>query len=139
MRFPPWRILLVSLYVGLSAYACSNLGQSEPILSDDLSEAPLCVASFDVGAICTKDINECGFASACTCPDGYVYNSSLGGCLLKLDGVGEAIRAEITPTACAKPAEGVCTRDINVCGQPSTCTCEDGFVWNSVAGACLKV
>lgn len=103
------------------------------------AEAPLaCVKDVPSGSICTMDINVCGKASICNCGDGYVYNAALGKCLLVLDGVGQATATPVEDTDCAVAPAGICTRDINACGQPSRCNCDDGFVWNDVAGKCLK-
>lgn len=99
-----------------------------------------CVKDLPPDAICTMDINICGNASGCNCGDGHVYNAALGKCLLDLDsfGGGEAVRVAVDESDCAKAATGACTRDINVCGHPSRCACPEGFVWNSVAGMCLR-
>jgi len=103
-------------------------------------EAAACVKPVPSGAICTMDINACGKASVCDCGEGYSYNAALGMCLLSPEGVSEASIVQVEDSDCASgaAASSICTRDINVCGQPSTCSCEDGFVWNAIAGKCLK-
>lgn len=106
---------------------------------EELAEAPLaCVKDVPSGSICLMDINACGFSSGCNCGDGYVYNAALGKCLLVLDGVSQATPTPVEDTDCARPTTGICTRDINACGQPSNCRCDDGFVWSDVAGKCLR-
>ncbi len=102
--------------------------------------APACVKDVPSGSICLMDINACGFSSGCDCGDGYTYNAALGKCLLDLDGVGEASVVQVEDTQCvmSAAASARCTRDINACGQPSNCSCDEGFVWNDVAGKCLK-
>ncbi len=104
-----------------------------------IGAGPACVAPKPANSICTMDINACGFSSGCACDDGYAYNAALGQCLLILEGVGAATPVSVADSDCAKPSAGICTRDINACGQPSSCRCDDGFAWNDVAGKCLKV
>lgn len=113
---------------------------AEGLMDRAAAEAPACVKDVPSGSICTMDINACGKASVCDCGDGYAYNAALGKCLLDLDGVGEASVVQVDDTDCAVSgsASAICTRDINACGQPSNCSCDDGFVWNDVAGKCLK-
>ncbi|MEE2692642.1 MAG: hypothetical protein VX640_13990 [Pseudomonadota bacterium] len=104
------------------------------------SAPPACVMDVPSGAICTMDINACGHASVCNCGEGYAYNAALGKCLLMLDGVGEATVVQVDDNECVASASVAsrCTRDINACGQPSNCSCDEGFVWNDVVGKCLK-
>ena len=113
---------------------------AEGLMDQAAAEAPACVKDVPSGSICTMDINACGKASVCDCGDGYTYNAALGRCLLDLDGVGEATVVQVDDTDCAVSgsASAICTRDINACGQPSNCSCDEGFVWNDVAGKCLK-
>ncbi len=95
--------------------------------------------------ICTKDINACGHASACQCPAGYTYDAAAGQCLLNLaGGASESgsspARKQITTSAskCVVPPTGVCTDDINQCGNPSVCQCAKGFHYSPALGSCLK-
>lgn len=104
----------------------------------DMGAAPACVTPKPPNAVCTMDINACGFSSSCACEEGYAYNAALGQCLLVLEGVRAATPVSVADSDCAKAPTGVCTRDINACGQPSRCGCDEGFAWNSVAGKCLK-
>jgi hypothetical protein len=97
-----------------------------------------CVKDMPPDAICTMDLNQCGHSGSCNCGPGYIYNASMGKCLLIMDGVAEAVKPDVADDDCVKAATGSCTKDINVCGQPSTCKCEDGFQWNAVAGKCVK-
>jgi hypothetical protein len=97
-----------------------------------------CVKDVPADAICTMDLNQCGHSGSCNCGPGYIYNASMGKCLLIMDGVGEATRPDVADDDCVKAATGICTKDINVCGQPSSCQCEDGFAWNATAGKCVK-
>ncbi|MEQ8936633.1 MAG: hypothetical protein RIE56_12665, partial [Amphiplicatus sp.] len=123
--------------------AMPAMGEAQPPMeeaADATADAPACVKDVPSGSICLMDINACGFSSGCDCGEGYTYNAALGKCLLDLDGVGEASVVQVEDTQCAMSAAASsrCTRDINACGQPSNCSCEDGFVWNDVAGKCLK-
>jgi hypothetical protein len=104
----------------------------------DMRQAAACVIDVPPETVCTADENACGKSSLCDCPAGYSYNPALGQCLLNLEGVGAATPVSLGDSDCAKAPAGVCTRDINVCGQPSTCACDEGFAWNDVAGKCLK-
>ncbi|MEQ8178955.1 MAG: hypothetical protein RIC52_07315 [Amphiplicatus sp.] len=113
---------------------------AEGLMDQAATETPACVKDVPSGSICLMDINACGFSSGCDCGDGYTYNAALGKCLLDLNGVGEAsvVQTEDTQCVMSAAASARCTRDINACGQPSNCSCEDGFMWNDVAGKCLK-
>lgn len=105
----------------------------------ETASGPLaCVKDIPQDAICTMDLNQCGHSGSCNCGPGYIYNASMGKCLLIMDGVAEATKSDIADDECTKAATGACTRDINVCGQPSSCQCEEGFAWNAVAGKCVK-
>lgn len=101
---------------------------------------PACVAPVPEGAVCTKDINVCGHASTCGCDAGYSYNAAIGQCVLDIQSVSEATKTDIPNDSCVTdpPPDAICTRDINACGLPSHCTCQDGFAWNDVAGKCVK-
>lgn len=138
MRFPPLRLLFICFYVGLSAYACTTLGDDDTSGDSYAGEAAQCVVDLPEDAICTLDFNECGFGSVCSCGDGYDYNAALGKCVLRIQGLSSATPTRVSPTACVRPGTDLCTRDINVCGQPSTCSCDEGFIWNSVVGACVR-
>ncbi len=99
------------------------------------------------GDICTRDINECGNPSSCTCPDGYEYNAAIGECLFMLGAeAGSDAAADEQPLTasgnesiehCVVEPEGICTRDINECGNPSSCSCPSGYEYNAAAGQCL--
>jgi hypothetical protein len=105
-----------------------------PVADDTI----LCVIDVPADAICTMDLNQCGHSSTCNCGPGYSYNASMGKCLLVLaEGVVGA-RVDLADDQCAKAPAGVCTRDINQCGHPSSCQCDEGFAWNDIAGKCLK-
>lgn len=104
----------------------------------DMFAAPECVIDPPPDAVCTMDVNACGQASVCGCPDGYSYDAALGKCLLNLEGVSEATFVSVDDSECVRPATDACTRDINACGQPSSCSCDEGFVWNDVVGKCLR-
>ncbi len=95
--------------------------------------------------ICTEDINECGNASACQCPAGYTYDAAAGQCLLNLANGGSASssgkttkQAVKSASKCVVPPTGVCTEDINQCGNASVCQCAKGFHYSPALGACLK-
>ncbi|MBT8472668.1 MAG: hypothetical protein KJN99_08690, partial [Marinicaulis sp.] len=72
MKFPPLRLFAIAIYVGLSAYACSQLsgdaGDGAPGGGYASAEG-LCVIDVPEDAVCTKDINACGFGNVCRCPD----------------------------------------------------------------------
>jgi hypothetical protein len=97
-----------------------------------------CVIATPAGGACTKDINACGKASMCECDEGYNYNAALGMCILSLQSASAASAVAIPESDCAMTPTGVCTRDINMCGQPSVCHCNEGFEWNAAAGKCLR-
>ncbi len=117
----------------------SNVQQETPLDGATAASGPLaCVKDVPADAICTMDLNQCGHSGSCNCGPGYIYNASLGKCLLIMDGVSEAVKADLADDDCTKTAVGACTKDINVCGQPSACQCDEGFAWNAVAGKCVK-
>lgn len=61
-----------------AAEAALQLSSSlEPAASDSV-----CV--LEPAGICTTDLNLCGHASLCQCPDGYTYSAALGQCLKTL-------------------------------------------------------
>lgn len=111
---------------------------SEEAPAADARQAAACVIDVPPETVCTADVNACGKSSLCDCPAGYAYNAALGQCLLNIDGVGVATPVSLADSDCAKAPADLCTRDINVCGQPSNCGCDEGFAWNAVAGKCLK-
>ena len=88
---------------------------------------------------CTMDINVCGNASICSCPNEYEYDSTVGYCLI--DDIDDAtsrgapvknicsIQAELLPTTC--------TRDINNVGYPSKCLCPGKTYYNPLMGQCV--
>lgn len=119
----------------MSEVAADEEVDAEPV---DLFAAPECVIDPPPDAVCTMDVNPCGQASICGCPDGYAYNPALGKCVLSTEGVSEATFVPVDHGECVKPATGACTRDINACGQPSSCSCDEGFVWNSAVGMCVR-
>lgn len=94
--------------------------------------------------ICTEDINPCGNASACECPTGYSYDAAAGQCLLNLADIakpseGQSMKkGKPSSSKCVMPPTGVCTKDINQCGQPSVCECPKGSHYSPALGACLK-
>ncbi|MCB9955953.1 MAG: hypothetical protein H6848_08595 [Caulobacterales bacterium] len=105
----------------------------------DMFAAPECVIEAPPETVCSADVNACGHPSVCDCPSGYEYSPALGKCLVDVFGVeGDATFIPLEENECVAVATGVCTRDINACGQPSTCGCDEGFVWNASAGKCLK-
>ncbi|MEO1373492.1 MAG: hypothetical protein AAFW70_04020 [Cyanobacteria bacterium J06635_10] len=92
--------------------------------------------------VCTRDINQCGNASICSCPDGYEYNASVGYCLIDdiynatsrgFDNLGVksscSIQAQALPT--------LCTRDINELGYPSLCACPGDSEYNQLFAQCV--
>ncbi|GAB4520437.1 MAG: hypothetical protein Kow00133_06920 [Amphiplicatus sp.] len=126
-----------------AAPAAAETAAQAPLAGEAMGEASpaalACVKDAPPESVCTMDVNACGFSSVCQCGEGYVYDAALGECLLDLEGFeGEAVRAVVDETDCAKAAVGACTRDINACGHPSRCDCPEGFVWNAVAGMCLR-
>ena len=97
------------------------------------------------GGICTEDINECGHASACQCPSGYSYEAAVGQCLLNIAGAtsesdtGQAMKkGRKSRSKCVVPPTGVCTKDLNQCGNASVCQCSKGFQYSPALGACVK-
>ncbi|MGK7905348.1 MAG: hypothetical protein AB4352_28880 [Hormoscilla sp.] len=49
--------------------------------------------------------------------------------------VSPAAMAQDMPAVIAP--EGICTMDINQCGNSGSCTCPDGYEYNSIVGYCL--
>ena len=121
----------VFLFAALSVAVGSHSARS--------ADPPSCAIS--PTGVCTRDINPCGHPSQCNCSSSYAYNQSLGLCVLDLQGVSQAKAVEVPDGGCVTdpPKGAICTRDINACGNPSSCTCEEGFAWNDVVGKCLKV
>lgn len=115
--------------------SASEMPEEEPV---DMFAAPECVIDPAPDAACAIDVNPCGNASICGCPDGYNYDAALGKCILEIGDVGNATFVPVEDGECVRPASGVCTRDINACGQPSICGCEEDFVWNSAVGKCIR-
>lgn len=72
---------------------------------------------------CTKDINECGHPSDCLCPALYIYNPATGKCDLQFKQRPQKEGVEVLKPACSLEPFGACTRDINICGNPSYCQC----------------
>ncbi|BDM79875.1 hypothetical protein [Acaryochloris marina] len=87
--------------------------------------------------VCTRDINACGNPSVCACSQGYSYNSSVGKCLIDdialADGTGVEVKSR-----CATKPQGICTQDINQCGNSSACECPEGSTYSPVVGQCIK-
>lgn len=114
--------------------------------TEEVTESPdevmQCVVEPD---ICTRDINECGNPSSCTCPDGFYYSPAMGECLYDLDGADAAAAAadeaagDDDAEQCVLEPDGICTRDINECGNPSSCTCPEGYAYNASAYKCLLI
>jgi hypothetical protein len=64
---------------------CATADEAAPQLSSSVEPAASnagCV--LQPSGICTTDINLCGHASICQCPNGYVYYAALGQCLQTL-------------------------------------------------------
>jgi hypothetical protein len=97
---------------------------------------------------CVKTLNKCGHSTSCTCPHGYDYNQATGQCDWGL--LGGSCGSETGATTKGKKPSRIkqptvsqctsrpilCTKDINECGNPSKCYCEDGHTYNSATGAC---
>ncbi|ETW97319.1 hypothetical protein [Candidatus Entotheonella palauensis] len=94
--------------------------------------------------VCTDDINPCGNASACECPTGYSYDPAAGQCLLNLANIAEsaedksAQKKTVSSSKCVLEPTGICTDDINQCGNSSVCQCPKGTHYNAALGACLR-
>ena len=49
----------------------------------------------------------------------------------------------VSPAAIAQGGQavvspsGICTKDVNTCGNPSSCSCPDGYDYDSTVGYCL--
>ena len=146
MRSLVFGIIFISL---LFVASCSQTGGNADVADAVATvEAPATADAdgntyCDIGgasdAVCTRESSECGYGGVCSCPDGYGYNASVGRCGLELGGVSRAVEARLSDDKCVKAASSICTRDINICGQPSQCSCDEGFAWNNIAGKCLKV
>ena len=79
--------------------------------------------SFDPPFKCTTDKNECGHPSSCDCPALYTYNPATGKCDLSFKESPQEGNIEIVHPTCSIDPLGKCTKDINICGNPSHCTC----------------
>ncbi len=140
MKFIQTIIGLIAIFVLITGSGCDSTS-NEQVAGEQTADILECVVA---GNICTRDINDCGNPSSCTCPDNYHYNGALGECLYDLgtadsDGTSTetaAFDGESIPQ-CALPPEGMCTRDINQCGNPSHCDCPAGYAYSPAAGECL--
>lgn len=120
------------------AQAAAASAPQEAELAAPAPRAPPCVKALPEDAVCSMDLNICGHASMCDCGPGYVYDRAMGMCVLDLEGVASPARAAVIDDDCVRPASGACTRDVNACGQPSQCQCDEGYAWNAVAGKCVR-
>lgn len=105
---------------------------------------PSAAAEFNMPAvinpagICTMDINQCGNASICSCPEGYQYNSTIGYCLISeiQDATGPGATVTSSCSIQVLP-NAICTLDINNAGHSSFCSCPEGTEYNSTVGQCI--
>lgn len=108
--------------------------------SDSLESKPVRSIEFPNG-ICTMDINRCGAASICGCPEGYEYDARLGQCLVK--DVYQVTEVEpyhqMVKSSCSiqVPDQAICTRDINPAGYPSACGCGEFGEYDARIGQCI--
>ncbi len=52
-------------------------------------------------------------------------------------GLSPAMAQETGSTGCVVEAEALCTRDLNICGNPSICRCQDGYSYDASVGKCI--
>lgn len=119
--------IISALLFSLLLFAYSPVASAKPI-------GP-CVQ--EPTGVCTRDINACGNPSVCGCSPGYSYDASIGKCLIDditlADGAGIEVKSR-----CATKPQGICTQDINQCGNASACECPEGATYNPVVGQCIK-
>ena len=120
------KILTVLTLVGVL-----NIGFSQTAVAEDMA------CTIAPNGICTMDINACGNASICTCPNGYHYNAAIGQCVIE-DIASATKTSEAVEGSCVATQPAPCTRDINPCGYPSHCQCSEGTSYNPAVGKCLK-
>ncbi|MBI1366582.1 MAG: hypothetical protein GC153_11590 [Alphaproteobacteria bacterium] len=142
------KISTLSVILALALVGACSKQQSAAQPSDGSSAAtaaaapagPLaCVKDVPESAVCTMDVNSCGHAGSCECDAGYVYNASIGMCVLDLANVkGQSTKTPVGENDCIRPTKGACTKDINACGHPTRCDCEEGYDWDAAAGECVR-
>lgn len=98
-----------------------NVGNACPSCKLEKPKYPSC--SFAPPFECTRDKNECGNPSNCLCPALYTYNPATGNCDLKFRERPQEGDIEILAPECSLDPPGACTKDINICGNPSYCEC----------------
>jgi hypothetical protein len=99
-----------------------NVGNACPSCQESKNtKKPFC--SFKPPSICSKDKNECGHPSYCACPVLYTYNPATGKCDLLFKERPQKNEIEIVFPKCSIDPPGKCTADINICGNPSFCSC----------------
>jgi len=110
-------ILALSLTPGCrTTNEVSEIKAADPI--DDNSD------QVDPTGICTPDVNQFGFPSACDCPVNYIYDHTIGKCT--------------TQTAGSLDPSGICTPDVNQFGFPSACDCPPNYIYQSTIGKCIS-
>jgi len=116
----------------LTLVSALNIGLSQTAVAEEMA------CSIAPNGPCTMDINVCGNASICTCPNGYSYNAAIAQCVI--EDIAEATSASTIAIegSCVGTQPVPCTRDINRCGHPSRCMCPEGLTYNPVVGKCLK-
>lgn len=130
-----------------AALGCDSSNDSQVAEQSDQEQNQTLQCTAEPGQ-CTRDINECGHASHCTCPEGYSYNGAVAECLYDF---GAAVNDEQSTSnsfespddnstqQCVLPPGDTCTRDINECGNPSQCSCPDGYEYNAAINKCLLI
>ncbi|RKZ35740.1 MAG: hypothetical protein DRQ49_18920 [Gammaproteobacteria bacterium] len=110
---------------------------------DSMADKANC--SFNPPGVCSKDKNECGHPSVCECPVAYTYNPATGMCDYAFKQKQNVVNSENCECrcsednlACSDPAQGICTSDINECGNPSNCNCgiNPAYKYNPATGQC---
>ncbi|NEP49648.1 MAG: hypothetical protein F6K65_12885 [Moorea sp. SIO3C2] len=126
-KFAPALKVLCALLVAAQLFLTS----ATPAIAQPIGP---CVVSPQ--SICTRDLNPCGNPSQCLCPPAYSYDASVGSCMIDdinmADGPGKPVEGK-----CSIPPQGICTADINVCGQSSICKCPGGTEYSALIGSCV--
>lgn len=74
---------------------------------------------------------------ACVCRDGYAYDYRSGLCLID-DVRSTKVQRKVAPVSdiTCQTSPSICTKDVNECGYPSLCFCDETLTYNSKTGLC---
>ena len=112
------------------------LAQSRPDTILLAQDSPAVVTP---SGICTRDLNQCGNAGSCSCPDGYDYSPIVGYCVIEdIDDAtsrGDFVRSVCSINAFVIPT--TCTDEENQLGYPVKCLCPGSTYYDQRFGQCV--